>query len=76
VRLGNEMGSLEAGEQADLTRWRLRRRRLDLTELNLSPVLEAPVRCPYSGAANPGLYREPTRGQNRDGRGPDAGARW
>ena len=37
VGLGDEVGSLEAGKQADLTL-------VDMTELNLSPVLEAPVR--------------------------------
>ena len=37
VGLGDEVGSLEAGKQADLIL-------VDLTELNLSPVLEAPVR--------------------------------
>jgi 5-methylthioadenosine/S-adenosylhomocysteine deaminase len=43
---GDEVGSLEPGKQADLWRWRPkdRRYRLDLTELNLSPVLQAPVR--------------------------------
>ena len=39
VGLGDEIGSLEAGKQADLLG-------VDLTELNLSPVLEAPVRVP------------------------------
>jgi 5-methylthioadenosine/S-adenosylhomocysteine deaminase len=44
VGLGDEVGSLEPGRQADLWRWRPknRRHRLDMTELNLSPVLEAP----------------------------------
>jgi len=37
VGLGDEVGSLEVGKQADLIL-------VDLTELNLSPVLEAPVR--------------------------------
>ena len=37
VGLGEEVGSLEAGKQADLIL-------VDLTELNLSPVLEAPIR--------------------------------
>ena len=37
VGLGDEVGSLEAGKQADLIL-------VDLTELNLSPVLETPVR--------------------------------
>ena len=44
VGLGDEVGSLEAGKQADLIL-------VDLTELNLSPVLEAPVRVPVSGPA-------------------------
>jgi 5-methylthioadenosine/S-adenosylhomocysteine deaminase len=35
--LGDEVGSLEAGKQADMIL-------VDLTELNLSPVLETPVR--------------------------------
>ena len=39
VGLGDEVGSLEAGKQADLIL-------VDLTELNLLPVLEAPVRVP------------------------------
>jgi 5-methylthioadenosine/S-adenosylhomocysteine deaminase len=37
VGLGDEVGSLETGKQADLIL-------VDLTELNLSPVLETPVR--------------------------------
>jgi cytosine/adenosine deaminase-related metal-dependent hydrolase len=37
VGLGDEEGSLEAGKQADLIL-------VDMTELNLLPVLEAPVR--------------------------------
>ncbi len=37
IGLGNEIGSLEAGKQADLIV-------VDLTALNLSPVLDAPVR--------------------------------
>jgi 5-methylthioadenosine/S-adenosylhomocysteine deaminase len=37
VGLGDEVGSLEAGKQADLIL-------VDMTELNLSPVLVAPVR--------------------------------
>jgi 5-methylthioadenosine/S-adenosylhomocysteine deaminase len=37
VQAGDEVGSLEVGKQADLIL-------VDLTELNLSPVLEAPVR--------------------------------
>jgi 5-methylthioadenosine/S-adenosylhomocysteine deaminase len=37
VGLGDKVGSLEAGKQADMIL-------VDLTELNLSPVLEAPVR--------------------------------
>ena len=37
VGLGDEVGSLETGKQADLIL-------VDLTALNLSPVLEAPVR--------------------------------
>ena len=37
VGLGDEVGSLEAGKQADLIL-------VNLTALNLSPVLEAPVR--------------------------------
>ena len=37
VGLGDEVGSLEPGKQADLIL-------VDLTELNLSPMLEAPVR--------------------------------
>jgi N-acyl-D-aspartate/D-glutamate deacylase len=69
VGLGDEVGSLEAGKQADLIL-------VDLTELNLSPVLEAPVRVPACGGpAQPGLCRERARGQNRDGRGGGAGAR-
>ena len=39
VGLGDEVGSLEAGKQADMIL-------VDLTELNLSPVLEAQVRVP------------------------------
>jgi 5-methylthioadenosine/S-adenosylhomocysteine deaminase len=39
IGLGDEVGSLEPGKQADLIGG-------DLTELNLSPVLEAPVRVP------------------------------
>ena len=42
VGLGDEAGSLEPGKQADLIL-------VDLNELNLSPVLEAPVRVPVSG---------------------------
>ena len=50
VGLGDEVGSLEAGKQADLIL-------VDLTELNLSPVLEAPVRnivpnLVYSGSGH------------------------
>jgi 5-methylthioadenosine/S-adenosylhomocysteine deaminase len=37
VGLGDEVGSLEAGKQADLVL-------VDLTELNLSPMLDSPVR--------------------------------
>ena len=37
IGLGNEIGSLEVGKQADLIL-------VDLTALNLSPVLEAPIR--------------------------------
>jgi 5-methylthioadenosine/S-adenosylhomocysteine deaminase len=37
IGLGNEIGSLEVGKQADLIL-------VDLKALNLSPVLEAPVR--------------------------------
>jgi 5-methylthioadenosine/S-adenosylhomocysteine deaminase len=37
IGLGDEIGSLEAGKQADLIL-------VDLTALNLSPVLEVPVR--------------------------------
>ena len=43
VGLGDEVGSLEAGKQADLTL-------VDMTALNLSPV-----RVPVSGPAQPGL---------------------
>ena len=39
VQAGDEVGLLEAGKQADLIL-------VDLTELNLSPVLETPVRVP------------------------------
>ena len=42
VGLGDEVGSLEVGKQADLIG-------VDPTELNLSPVLEAPVREPAPG---------------------------
>ena len=38
IGLGDEVGSLEPGKQADLIL-------VDLTELNLSPVLETPVRA-------------------------------
>jgi hypothetical protein len=70
VGLGDEIGSLETGKQADLIL-------VDLTELNLSPVLETPVRVPAcSGPAQPGLCRERARGQDGDGRGQSAGARW
>jgi 5-methylthioadenosine/S-adenosylhomocysteine deaminase len=56
--LGDEVGSLEAGKQADLVRWRprARRHRLDLTELNLSPVLEAPVRVSAAGGPTHLVY--------------------
>jgi 5-methylthioadenosine/S-adenosylhomocysteine deaminase len=37
IGLGDEVGSLEVGKQADLIL-------VDLTALNLSPVLEAPIR--------------------------------
>jgi 5-methylthioadenosine/S-adenosylhomocysteine deaminase len=37
IGLGHEIGSLEVGKQADLIL-------VDLTALNLSPVLEAPIR--------------------------------
>ncbi len=37
IGLGDEIGSLEAGKQADMIL-------VDLTELNLSPVLEIPIR--------------------------------
>ena len=39
VGLGDEVGSLKTGKQADLIL-------VDLTALNLSPALEAPVRVP------------------------------
>jgi cytosine/adenosine deaminase-related metal-dependent hydrolase len=69
VGLGDEVGSLEPGKQADLIL-------VDLTELNLSPVLEAPVRVPaVGGPAQPGLCREWARGQDRNGGGQSAGAR-
>jgi 5-methylthioadenosine/S-adenosylhomocysteine deaminase len=42
VGLGDEVGSLKASKQADLIL-------VDLTELNLTPVLEAPVREPTAG---------------------------
>ncbi len=50
IGLGDEIGSLEAGKQADLIL-------VDLTALNLSPVLEAPVRnivpnLVYSGSGH------------------------
>jgi hypothetical protein len=68
VGLGDEVGSLELGKQADLIL-------VDLTALNLSPVLEAPVRVPVPGPAQPGLCRQRARGENGDGRGCGAGAR-
>jgi 5-methylthioadenosine/S-adenosylhomocysteine deaminase len=37
IGLGDEVGSLEVGKQADLIL-------VDLTALNLSPVLESPIR--------------------------------
>jgi 5-methylthioadenosine/S-adenosylhomocysteine deaminase len=56
VGLGDEVGSLEAGKQADLIL-------VDLAALNLSPVLEAPVRVPAAGGpAQPGLRRKRARG--------------
>jgi cytosine/adenosine deaminase-related metal-dependent hydrolase len=70
VGLGDEVGSLEPGKQADLIL-------VDLTELNLSPVQEAPVRVPAAGGpAQPGLCRQRARGCDGDGRGQGAGARW
>ena len=50
VGLGDQVGSQEAGKQADLIL-------VDMTELNLSPVLEAPVRnivpnLVYAGSVN------------------------
>jgi 5-methylthioadenosine/S-adenosylhomocysteine deaminase len=62
VGLGDEVESLEAGKQADPIL-------VDLAELNLSPVLEAPVRQACPQAAETGLRREWARGQDRDGRG-------
>jgi 5-methylthioadenosine/S-adenosylhomocysteine deaminase len=54
VGLRDEVGSLGPGKQADLVRWRpkRRRRRLDLTELNLSPVLEALPNLVYAGSGH------------------------
>jgi hypothetical protein len=39
--VGDEVGSLEAGQQADLLRWCLQTPALDLTELTLAPVRNA-----------------------------------
>ena len=69
VGLGDEVGSLEAGKWADLIL-------VDLTALNLSPVLESPVRVPACGGpGQPGLCRQRARSENGDGRGQGAGAR-
>jgi 5-methylthioadenosine/S-adenosylhomocysteine deaminase len=42
VQAGDKVGSLEAGKQSDLIL-------VDLAELNLHPVLEAPVHLPACG---------------------------
>jgi cytosine/adenosine deaminase-related metal-dependent hydrolase len=68
VGLGDEVGSLEPGKQADLIL-------VDLTELNLSPVLAAPVRVPGPRAAQLGLCRKRARVQKRVGRRQSTGAR-
>ena len=69
IGLGDEIGSLEVGKQADLIG-------VDLTALNLSPVLEAPIRQARTQAAQPGLCRQRARGQNSDRRRQGLGARW
>ena len=68
VGLGDEVGSLETGKEADLIL-------VDMTALNPSPVLDAPVRQARLRAAQPGLCREWARGQDGNGRGQSAGAR-
>ena len=50
-RIGDEIGSLEAGKQADLIL-------VDLTALNLSPVLNAPVRNIVPNLVNDGRGHE------------------
>jgi cytosine/adenosine deaminase-related metal-dependent hydrolase len=69
IGLGDEVGSLEVGKQADLIL-------VDLTALNLSPVPEAPIRQAWIQAALPGLCRQRARDQNRDRGWQGAGARW
>ena len=84
IGLGDEIGSLEAGKQADLIV-------VDLTALNLSPVLDAPVRnivpnLVYAGSGHevqgcdgrravPGTGRQAAhrRRGRRPGRGAGAG---
>jgi cytosine/adenosine deaminase-related metal-dependent hydrolase len=69
VGLGDKVGSLEIGKQADLIG-------VDLTALNLLPVLEVPVRQACPQAAQPGLCRKWARGCDGDGRGQGTRARW
>jgi hypothetical protein len=69
IGLGDEIGSLAVGKQADLIL-------VDLTALNLSPVLMEPIRQACTQAAQPGLCRQRARSQDRDRGGQGTRTRW